>query len=413
MDVLRPYIPVFLIAFFASVILTPLMRGLALRNGVIDWPDLQRKRHPHPVAYLGGAAIFLAWLAGMFMCFVIEPHDPRVAALGLHHVLFPMSLVVGALVVTLVGLFDDVWGVSPRVKLGGQLLAAAALAHNDVGTELVRDTLVWAGMDPAGGLCYFLGAVLIAVFVLGGCNALNLMDGMDGSAAGVAAIAAAGLLGLSLFTDLGLVSQADQPPGVDIIMSPLRIVMCLAIGGAVLGFLPYNFHPARIFMGDAGSLLLGYLIVSTMLLLAHAPASGPALVLAGLMVFALPIIDTLLAIIRRKLLGKQISTPDSEHLHHVLLRRGLSVKAAAGVLYLAAAGFAVLGCSVVLLRGRYVVVVFAGLFGSVIVAAWLRWRGKGEVELPKAEDGAATGEPLKPASRRARPWLRRRQASRV
>ena len=377
-SVVSPYLGVAGAALGVSLLATPLMRRLALRYGVVDRPDLVRKRQRRPVAYLGGAAIFLAWLAGLATCHFITPHDPRAADLGLTHVSFPISLVIGALVITLTGLFDDVFGLSPRVKIGGQLFAAAALAHNDVGTELVKDFIIALGYPaqppPPELLCYVIGAALIAVFVLGGCNSLNLLDGMDGLAGGVTLIAAVGLLFLAVFAAVGLTGPAHGPPGIDILTSPLRIAMCMALIGAVLGFLPYNYHPASIYLGDAGSLLLGYLTVGSILLLAHAPAAGPALVMAGLIIFALPIIDTLLAIVRRKVAGKRISEPDHHHLHHKLLARGFGVRRATLTLYALAACFAVSGCTVVFLRGRYVLLVFVGLFSTVPIAGYIMSR---------------------------------------
>jgi len=119
LPVITPYLGVFGVALGVSLLMTPLMRWLAMRNGVVDRPDLARKNHAKPIAYLGGAAVFLAWLAGMAACYFIEPHDPRSVALGLVHVTFPISLVIGALVITLTGLVDDVFGLSPRVKVGG------------------------------------------------------------------------------------------------------------------------------------------------------------------------------------------------------------------------------------------------------------------------------------------------------
>ncbi len=404
-SVVGPYLSVFFVALVVSLILTPLMRWLAVRNGVVDRPDLIRKHHGRVTAYLGGAAIFLAWLAGMCACFFIVPHDPRVLALGTTHVAFPISIVIGALVITLTGLMDDVFGISPRVKVGGQLFAAAALAHNDVGFALVEDLIKFFGYQPPETFCYVAGATLIAVFVLGGCNAMNLMDGMDGLAGGVTFIAAVGLLFLSVFTAVGLTGPADAPPGIDILTSPVRIVMCLAIMGAILGFLLFNFYPASIFMGDAGSLLLGYLSISTILLLAHAPASGPALVMAALIVFALPIVDTMLAIVRRKVAGRPIFEPDKHHMHHELQARGLNVPQATLVMYLLAAFFAAAGCSIVFLRGRYVVAIFAAFYTLTPLIAFIHGkRRKARLAADAASVPAEDALPFRgtPARRRRR-----------
>ena len=370
-SVLAPYMAVFFVAFFVSFIATPIMRWLAIRNGVVDWPDFKRKVHLQPVAYLGGIAIFLGWLAGTLMCFVIEPHDARVIELGMTHVKFPFAIVIGGAVIALTGVIDDVYGVSPRVKIGGQLFAAAALATQDVGTELVADTFVSLGIafPHSDIVAYILGAIFIAVLVVGGCNSVNLLDGMDGLASGVTAIATTGFLVISLIVAIGMSNPGGDPPGIDLITSPVRIVMCLAILGTLMGFLPYNFNPANIFMGDAGSLLLGYLSVSTILLLSHAPGPGPALVMAALVVFAMPFTDTVLAITRRKMAGKPIFSPDKAHPHHQLRKSGLTVKQTVLAMYALCLGFATIGCMMVFLRWRYVLAIFFVLFAFIAVTA--------------------------------------------
>ncbi|MBL4701300.1 MAG: undecaprenyl/decaprenyl-phosphate alpha-N-acetylglucosaminyl 1-phosphate transferase, partial [Phycisphaeraceae bacterium] len=283
----------------------------------------------------------------------------------------PFAIVIGGAVIALTGVIDDVYGVSPRVKVGGQLFAAAALATQDVGTELVIDTFSSLGVAfPHSDLvAYVLGAVFIAVLVVGGCNSMNLLDGMDGLASGISAIAVGGLLIISLIVAIGMSNPMAEPPGIDLITSPIRIVMCLAIIGTIMGFLPYNFNPANIFMGDAGSLLLGYLCVSTLLLLAHAPGPGPALVMAALVVFALPFTDTILAITRRKLSGKPIFSPDKAHLHHQLRKSGLTIKQTVLAMYALSFGFATIGCMMVFLRWRYVLAIFFVLFAFIAVTA--------------------------------------------
>lgn len=370
-NVLAPYMAVFFVAFFVSIVATPIMRWLAIRNGVVDWPDFKRKVHLQPVAYLGGMAIFLGWLAGVSMCFFLTPHDVRVIEMGMEHVKFPFAIVIGGAVIALTGVIDDVYGVSPRVKIGGQLFAAAALATQDLGTELVADTFSSLGVAfPHSDLvAYVLGAIFIAVLVVGGCNSVNLLDGMDGLASGISAIAVCGFLVISLIVAIGMSNPTAEPPGIDLITSPIRIVMCLAILGTIMGFLPYNFNPANIFMGDAGSLLLGYLCVSTILLLAHAPGPGPALVMAALVVFAMPFTDTILAITRRKISGKPIFSPDKAHLHHQLRKSGLSIKQTVFVMYGLSLVFATMGCMMVFLRWRYVLAIFFVLFAFIAVTA--------------------------------------------
>ncbi|MEX0776318.1 MAG: MraY family glycosyltransferase [Phycisphaeraceae bacterium] len=407
-DVLSPYMVVFFTAFAITFLVTPLMRWLALRNGIVDWPDLKRKTHIEPVPYLGGVAIFLGWLAGMFLCVFIVP-GATFNGQALYHVSVPISIVLGAGLVMLVGLVDDVYGVSPRVKVGGQLLAAAALASNPMGQSLAYQSLTLVGIaQPAPLLCYVLGAAVIAIFVLGGCNSVNLLDGLDGLASGVVAIATVGFLFIAIyimvyFTDPASGGRADQSVAI------VRIVLCLATLGAVLGFLPYNFNPASIFMGDAGSLLLGYLSVTTMLLFAHVTNKGPFFVMAALIVFAVPITDTALALVRRKMRGQHLFSPDKQHIHHQLLAvmrsfglsQNMAVKAAVALIYLLAILFALLGSAVIFLRWRYVMAVFMFIFGFVIVSAYkaghrqlvlMQMDPAGAPATPAEAQGAATDD---------------------
>jgi UDP-GlcNAc:undecaprenyl-phosphate GlcNAc-1-phosphate transferase len=356
-------IGVFFVAFVLTIMFVPVVRWLAVRKGIVDLPDVERKDHLEPIAYLGGVALLMGWLAGVVYGFYKAPQWG--------HFNFPVALIFGATVITVTGLFDDVRGISPRVKVGGQFIAAAALAWSsqNMGTELVTDVMAAVGVKVPFFVAYHLGAAVIAAFVLGGCNSMNLMDGLDGLAAGVAGIVCIGLLFIALN---GGLLEADPALG------RLQIVMCLAIVGAVLGFLPYNFNPANIFMGDAGSMLLGYLCCTVILLFAAAPYRGPGLVTAAVIVCALPIVDMILAVSRRILQGSPVSQADHEHLHHrvlsVVMRLNLSkpisVKISVVLMYLMTTAFAVLGCSLVFLRWRYVLAVFVALFGFIVVGAY-------------------------------------------
>lgn len=366
-NIIGPYMGIFFIAFFVAFITTPIMRVLATRNGIVDWPDLHRKNHIEPVAYLGGVAIFAGWFAGVCLSYVTTPHDPEIVPA----INFPLSIILGGAAIVITGLFDDVYSISPRVKVGGQLFAAAALAANDVGTQLVANTLGILNLPAPDPLVYLLGTAVIAVFVVGGCNAMNLIDGLDGLAAGVAAIACVGFLIIAAMIAVRPLGEAGNVlPHV--FSDPVRIVMCLAILGALLGFLPFNFNPASIFMGDAGSLLVGYLCVSTILLFSLTGGRALLLVTAALIVFALPITDTSLAIFRRKMRGQPILSPDNQHIHHLLRRSGLSVRKSVMVMYATAIIFAGVGVSLVALdlRWRYVLAVFFVIYGFIFATAY-------------------------------------------
>lgn len=354
--VVSPRMGVFFVAFFLSFLLTPIMRALALRNGIIDAPDLQRKEHLKPVAYLGGVAIFVGWFAGAVLCFTLWNTTANVM----------VSIILGAAAIHITGLLDDVYHISPRVKVGGQLFAAAALAMQDVGVKLAESAVTMVGLEPyvPDVIVYILGAAVIALFVIGGCNATNLLDGLDGLAAGVSII---GLVGFLLCAALIVHNPEIQ---TDPVYDIIRISMILAALGSLMGFLPYNFNPASIFMGDAGSLLVGYLCMASVLLFTPDTGSAaPRLVTALLIIFALPITDTLLAIIRRKIQGRPISAPDNQHVHHLLRRSGLGVKRTVILLYGCALMFMVIGVVMVWLnlRWRYILAVFFPLYGFIMV----------------------------------------------
>jgi len=397
--VIAPYLGVFVVAFAVSCLLTPMMRLLAARHGVVDSPDIRRKGHVRPVAQLGGVSLFLGWLAAVIAGYFTAPHAAA-AGSGLAYVRFPISVIVGAGAITLTGLFDDVYSISPRVKIGGQLFAAAALAYQDVGPQLVDHALYALGLGAPEWLVYALGTMAIAVFVVGGCNAMNLLDGLDGLASGTAAIAAGGFLLIA-----ALVAVRSEPSVGQLLSDPVRLVMCLALLGTLLGFLPYNFSPATIFMGDAGSLLVGYLCVATMLLFSGVEPVSLLMVTACLMVFAVPIIDTSLAIVRRALRRQLPWRPDSEHVHHMLRRAGLSVRRTVLALWSGTAACAAVGVGMVAmgLRWRYMLVGFAVVYGGGLAVALMAGRRQRRLGLdletsPSGEDDAGVSRDAAPVS---------------
>ena len=400
--VLSPYVGVFVAAFLVAFAATPVMRRLALATGAVDQPD-GRKRHGEPVAYLGGLAIFLGWGAGVVVSRFADTHLSDIwPGVGL-----PMAVLVGAVVITATGVIDDLFKLTPRVKVGGQLFAAAALTASRVGVRLVEsslETVGWTGAPP--WFVYALGTAVVVLFVLGGCNAMNLLDGLDGLAAGVGAVSAAGFLFIAVWVAMYMAPESADAALMPI-GDPVRIVMGLAILGALLGFLPFNFNPANIFMGDAGSMLTGYLCVTTILMFADTSGKGPMFVMAALIVFAVPIADTALAIVRRKLAGEPLLQPDDKHLHHQLLRaaRNLklgpnaSVKAAVLAMYALAGVFAVLGCSLIYLRWRYVLSVFMVLFATILAMAYKSGRQHALQTIHEAKaDVAPTASPPPPTA---------------
>jgi UDP-GlcNAc:undecaprenyl-phosphate GlcNAc-1-phosphate transferase len=403
-EFLNGYALVFLAAFLITLLATPFVRRLAISMDIIDRPDEARKLHKFPIAYLGGFAVFLGVMTAIGVSlFVVDGPGGLLGPV-------PLSIVIGILAITFTGLADDVWGWDPRLKIAGQLVAAAALAIQDIGTRVAEGALApflgeagttLVAMGPvsveAGDVFYWTGTALIAFFVLGGCNAMNLIDGLDGLCSGTAAIMATALLVLSIALAAGV--DFDDPFDS---MAGTRVVLCLALLGAVLGFLPWNFNPAVIFLGDCGSLLIGYLLVVIILLLGEHGETH--LVIAGLIVFALPIMDTALAILRRKLAGVSMSQADANHIHHLAKRSLGGVKSAVVVLYGVTLLFGIFGVilgilaieQVVRLRLIYAaaIVAFGGI-GAVALKSALRnrWLAQGSGASAASTTTAAPAAP--------------------
>ena len=393
LEFLNGYAGVFIVAFLVTLISTPFVRKLAIEMEIIDKPNEARKQHKYPIAYLGGFAVFLGVMAAIAYSYAIV--DGPGGALGP----MPLSIVIGIVAITFTGLADDVWGWDPRLKIAGQLVAAAALAVQDIGTRVAEGVLAPVFGEPqtvlltlgpvalqSGDVFYWTGTAIIALFVLGGCNAMNLIDGLDGLCSGTAAIQATALLAIALIMAAGTpISDPFES------LAGVRIVLCLALLGAVLGFLPWNFNPAVIFLGDCGSLLIGYLVVVSILMLGE--QGDTHLVFAGLIIFALPIMDTSLAILRRKLAGVPMSTADANHIHHIVKRAVGGVKRAVFTLYAISFSFGILGVVLgalaieKLVRLRIVYAVSIVLFGAIAAIALkvaLRSRWQAHLEQPAA-----------------------------
>ena len=382
-QVLEGYVWVFYAAFLVSFLFTPLLRVVATYYGIIDQPDRVRKMHSVPVAYLGGMAVFLGWLTGLAVSQfrqmpILEPGLPP-------HVTINFSIVAGACVIIVLGLWDDVLGIPPWTKIAGQVAAACFLIAEGIGTHctgIVFHTLNrWLVMQqqPGWWLDGFAGAtaaapwlipqwvttvtsaVVVVCVVVACCNATNLMDGLDGLCGGVTAIIAGGFLFLA-------VHLAMSSGGLDPNLDSMRVVIALALLGAVLGFLPYNFNPASIFMGDTGSMFLGFCCATMIILMSQ--GQHWRWFLASMVMFALPVLDTALAFARRWVNGRPLFSADKQHLHHQLVARGLTVKQTVLVSYGLALFFAVAGGSIAVFRTRYAVAFYLIIFAYVIVAAY-------------------------------------------
>ena len=374
-EMMNVFAPVFITGFLITLAATPVVRQLAFIVGVIDTPDAHRKHHKAPVAYLGGVAVFIGFMSAMLVgSIALDGESADLAPV-------PISILVGATAIALTGLADDIWKWDARLKIAGQLVAAAALAYSDIGIGAVTGFLqpilgpsnqelfhVGSTVILNATLYYWVGTAFLGFVIIGGCNAANLIDGLDGLLTGTTAIMSSGFLAISLLLASTVVIENPSTSFVGV-----RVALSLALLGTMLGFLPWNFNPAVIFLGDCGSLLIGYLCVTTILLFGE--QGLPSLVVAGFIIFGLPITDTTLAIIRRKVAGVPMSTPDAQHIHHQIKRLFGSVKKSVFALYGITFIFTVIGvaiASVLLLTGTRVLVVYSigiAFFGFVIAVA--------------------------------------------
>lgn len=377
-DVLSHYVYVFVVAFIVSLIFTPIMRVVAMQYGIVDKPDGMRKLHRAPVAYLGGVAVFLGWLAGLaFSHFLVLHRGPTEVNLEMPNFApnVPVMIAVAGIVIMLLGLVDDIRGVRPWMKIGGQILAALLLASQRVGTHSLGPMLgglderlqVWNHHVPTIHYYYIpewfvviASTLLIVCLVVFCCNASNLMDGLDGLCGGVTAIISLGYVFLAVHVAQG----GTQFPTV---VDGSRVIIALALLGGVLGFVPYNFNPASIFMGDTGSMFLGFAVATMMLLMGEVASKW---LLASFVMFALPTLDTALAFTRRYVNKRPFFSADKHHIHHQFLARGLSVKQTVLFLYVSSIFFVLLGSLVALMRTRYAVAMDLVVFSFIIVAAY-------------------------------------------
>ena len=329
---------ILLLSFLLALLLTPLARRLAPLLGAVDVPVTGLSIHAIPIPRTGGLAMLAAFLGAM----------GAAGALGLappEDTLPLMGVLVGAVIVALAGLLDDVRHVSPITKMLWQLLGAAIAVG--LGVQV--------GTVPLAGAGFALGVVYLA----GGANALNLLDGMDGLAAGVTAIAALFLAGLA-----ALQGHA------------LALVLALALAGAALGFLPYNFPRASLFMGDVGSLTLGFTLAAVAALLANRPGDL-GWFLAPLLVIALPVVDTALAMARRFMHLGDLFTGDREHVYDLATRRGLSNTATVLLMYAVTLALGLTALAVAILPPLFgVPLALAALLALVAAGVWLGALGR-------------------------------------
>jgi UDP-GlcNAc:undecaprenyl-phosphate GlcNAc-1-phosphate transferase len=376
-DLAKAQIPGFLIALAISWWLTPEIRSRALKLGLVDKPGEARRIHKKPVPRLGGVAVYMSILTTIVALIAIAGRLPKDAR-GAEGI---VGIAVGGTLVFVLGLIDDLEPIRAFYKLIIQLLAGCTAYSLGVRIKTIplpdwmHIDFGWFHLHGAIDLGAF-GLPLTVIWLVGVANAVNLIDGMDGLAAGVSAISALTIWSVALGPD---------------IHRPFAALMAAVVAGALLGFLRWNFNPARIFLGDSGAYLTGFILAAISITgVIKGATAGTVVVPTILLVVPIlffPLLDTSWAIIRRLAKGKNPMAPDRLHLHHRLLDTGLDQKKVAYIIYGVSAALGLLAAFAVHQQEYFVKVV-----GGVLVMAWFfaevlnRQRQKGRGPKPPDED---------------------------
>ena len=284
-----------LIPFTFVALIIPFVKKIDLHIGAIDLPD-KRKVHKKPMPRLGGLGIYAGFLVG-YMLFG-------------EHTAMMNSILIGSFILLITGIIDDIRPLKAKHKLIGQILAALIVVFYG---GIVLRNISFFGFNVSFTWSSYPITIL---FILGCINCMNLIDGLDGLAGGISSI---------FFLTIGIIACAQGRTG-------LTVVITFIMLGSTLGFLVHNFNPAKIFMGDSGSMFLGF-IIAVITLLGFKSIITSSIIIP-LCILIVPILDTMCAIIRRKLKGESISAPDKSHFHHQLLRRNFGVKGTVLFIYL-------------------------------------------------------------------------------
>lgn len=314
--------------FLFSLCITPVIKMIAKHVGAMDIPN-ERKVHKVPMPRLGGLSIFFGFLLG-YMLFGEQS-------------IVMNSILIASFVVILIGVFDDIKPLKASVKFIGQLVAACIIVF--YGNIILRDVSAFGIYIDFG--CFSIPFTIF--FILGCINCMNLIDGLDGLAAGISSI---------YFATIGIIAIMQGKFGLDFLLTFIML-------GSTLGFLVHNFNPATIFMGDSGSMFLG-LIISVIALLGFKNVTMTSLIIP-LLLLAIPILDTIFAIIRRTLKGEKISTPDKYHIHHQLLKRNLSQRQTVLAIYVINILFAIASIVYVLKDAKLGYIIYGILLAIVLV----------------------------------------------
>ncbi len=323
------YYYLFFLSLGLSLLLTPLVERLAYRLQFLDVPD-GRKRHRVPVPLLGGVAVYISFFVTLSFGYAFQPE-----ALGPYQPMY-LGMLLGGTLIFLAGLLDDAYGLKAPQKFAVQILAAVVFIYFHDPVNVLQD--IFPDLHHTL-LVRFLGILFFVFWVVMLTNAINLIDGLDGLATGISFLGAYFLM----LAAIGLGRDGLLP-------------FLLPLLGATLGFLRYNFNPARIFLGDTGSMLLGYLLA-----VISFQGFGKRITLITLFVpillLGLPILDTVLSFTRRILAGRNPFSADRDHIHHKMIRLGLTQAQAVTILYIVCTGLGILSLSMMRFTTEIVVAI--------------------------------------------------------
>ena len=327
----------FAVSLLVAYVMTPPVKRFAEKVGAIDVPRDNRRVHDHPIPRMGGLAIFIGFVLSLIF---FVPMSTK--ALG---------LLVGSVIIAVMGGVDDIVSLNPWVKLAGQIVAALVAIRCGLVFDVISNPNIFA--EETYIEIGWLSIPLTMLWIVGCTNAVNLIDGLDGLAVGVSAISSMTMLIVSLF-----------------VSEPVVSIILAALTGACLGFMPYNLNPAKIFMGDVGSQLLGF-VLSTASIMGLFKLHAIITFFVPLLALALPLADTIFAFFRRILHGQSPFKADKGHFHHRLLAMGLNQKQVVAVLYGISA---VLGLLAVLMAGDSMAVKIICLVAAFIISLgiWLK-----------------------------------------
>lgn len=336
-------------AFVIAFLMTPPVKRFSEKVGAMDVPKDERRMHDHPIPRMGGIAIFLGFVISLLLFANMTTQV--------------MGLLVGALIIAVMGALDDIVSLNAWVKLAGQVVAAVVAIRSGIVFDAISNPNFLS--DTTTIQIGFLSIPLTLLWIVGCTNAVNLIDGLDGLAVGVSGISSLTMLVVALFV---------AEPNVSVILA--------ALTGACIGFMPYNMNPAKIFMGDVGSQLLGF-VLSTVSIMGLFKFHAIITFLVPLLALAVPLADTVFAFFRRILHGQSPFHADKGHFHHRLLAMGLNQKQVVAVLYGVSA---LLGLVAVLLAGGNSAVRIVCLIAAfaISLAVWLYvFRHNGNIHIDK------------------------------